>query len=245
MRWPMYLYLYAPFLKQKKYARDLAETEGRVTDFGIGGKIAQLSQFLKLPSAIKEFGVKKFTTVVIAGDDELLEEAIPSLALSQVVVGYIPFSPSRYAAALAIPQGPAEAVGVLAARRIERLDLGRAGERYFLGTLRCQASGLEIHTPTFSLFPKGYATVEVINLREGVDASDGKLEVRLTPWRGTIVKKPESSTVIQAASCRIKSSKPIAVSCDHHTTLKTPLQVDSVPKAIRMIVGRRVKRMKN
>ncbi len=236
----MYLYLYAPFLKQKKYARDLALIEGRITDYGITGKISQLSQFLKFASAIKEFGVRKLSTLVVVGDDVLLEEAINACALSPVVLGYIPMVEQGYKDALGLSYG-AQAVDVLAARRVVKLDLGRIQDRFFLGEVCAEGKGLEVHTPTFSIFPKDFARVEVVNLGEtGDSAVDGQLDIRLKPYAGSFFKKPGLGSVVHATSCRIKSVKPLPINCGGAQILKTPIQIDIVPEAIRMVLGRSV-----
>lgn len=234
----MYLYLYAPFLKHKKYASDLAIIEGLVTDFGISGKVAQLSQFLKLPAAIKEFGVKRLATIVVVGDDVLLEEAINNLAMGAIVLGYIPIGESIYARALGIPIGP-KAVQTLAARRITRLDLGRVGSPMFLGTLKVEGRGMELHSPTFSIFPEGLAVIEIINCQEGADADDGLLEVSITPIQGRFRPAAQPATRLKVSSCRLKAERPVSAIWGLNHGQKLPLQVDIVPKAVKMIVGRR------
>ena len=240
----MYLYLYAPFLREKKYASLLALLEGRINDFGIQGKIAQLSQFLKFPAALKEFGLKRLATLVVVGDDSLLEEAVSAInSTPGLVLGYIPLMPSVYGNALGISQG-LEAADILAARRITKLDLGRVGERYFFGSLKAEGAGLEFHCPTFSVFPKEFAKLEIVNLGPTSDAADGLLEVSITPFHGAMFRKPEPATHIKTVSCRLKSPKPVTVTCSGLGTLKLPLQVDIIPKAIRMVVGRRSVRRK-
>ncbi|GEM_PF-3625736 len=241
----MYLYLYAPYLKDKKYARDIALFEGRVTDFGISGKVAQLSQFLKFPAAIKEFGMKRLTTLVVVGNDTLLEESVNQFAGSNVVIGFVPMGESHYGSLLGIPSGPS-AADILAARRIAKYDLGKVENRFFLGMLRCQGKGIEIHTPTFSIFPNGEAAVEVGNLSPEALPNDGFLEVRVRPIDGAMFRKKEMAlSHLKVSSCRLKALKPTLVNCGDIFTLKTPLQVDISKEAIRMIVGRMMKRVKN
>lgn len=239
----MYLYLYAPFLKHKKYASDLALFEGRVTDFGISGKVVQLSQFLKFPAAIKEFGLKRLTTLVLVGDDALFEEAISHFALSQVVLGFIPIGETIYGPALSLPAG-IQAVEALAARRILKVDLGSVEKRFFLGSLRCEGSDIELHSLTYSIFPNGHAVIEVKNMGEGADPTDGLLDVSIIPFDGKVFKKAGQASHLKLTSCRLKSQKPMTVECSGQGTLKTPLQVDIVSKAIRIIVGRSVKTKK-
>jgi hypothetical protein len=237
----MYLYLYAPFLRSKKYARELALLEGRVTDFGITGKVAQLSQFLKFPAAIKEFGMKRLKTLVLVGDDDLIDQAVNQFALTDIVLGYIPIEESPYSRSLAIPHG-SEAVNAIAARRITKLDVGRVEQKFFLGSITCEGKGIELHSPTFSLFSKAYTKVEVRNLRESEYPTKQTLEVSITPQEKSFLRtNDQDPTVVEVESCRLKSAKSLPVQCGGHGTMKTPLQVDIIPGAVRMVVGSKVK----
>ena len=268
----MYLYLYASFLRSRKYQRVLSEIEGRVTDFGLSGKIIQLSQFLKFSAAVREYGLRKIGTLVVVGDDALLEEAAGLLASSPVevligrqlspvrvisrqgivkssgsvtalpVLGFIPVGErqSRIAHPLGIPEGVA-ACETLAARRITKLDLGRVNTHFFIHALSVSGRNLELHCPTFSIFPKGLAKIEVINLDDGADAEDGKLNVRILPIEGRFRAKLGTPTQTTVISCRLKALKPLLVN-GANAVLKLPLQVDIMPKAFRMIVGRRMQR---
>lgn len=238
----MYLHLYAPYLRGKKYARELALVEGRITDFGISGKISQLSQFLKFPAALREFGMKKIKTLVLVGNDALLEEAVNAFALTPVTLGFVPVGESQYAKALAIPQG-ASAVDVLAARRIVKLDVGMMSARYFLGSISGEGQGIEVHTPQFSIFPKGRARVEVVNLGTIAEATDGLLTIEVTPLSGSLFKTRYGvPSRFYVSSCRLKSARSLKVNAGAIGTLRTPLQVDSIVGAIRMVVGRGVVR---
>lgn len=236
----MYLYLVAPFLKSRQHARDLALIESRIVEYGIAGKIVQLSQFLKFPSAVREFGAKRLSTLVLIGDDALLEEAVDSFASTSVVLGFIPLRESRIAQALGIPQGE-KACDTIAARRIAKLDLGKVENHSFLSSLHLQGDGLELHCPTFSIFPKGHALIEVINVGEGADPEDAKLTVRITPFSGRMLRKPlDHPTLLSAESCRLKAKTSYSVTLPREYILKLPLQIDISPQAIRIIVGRRV-----
>lgn len=236
----MYLYLVAPFLKSRQHAADLARIESRIVEYGLAGKIVQLSQFLKFPSAVREFGTKRLSTLVLVGDDALLEEAVDTFASSAVVLGFIPLAESRIAQALGIPQGEA-ACDTIAARRITKLDLGKVENHHFLSSLHLQGEGLELHCPTFSIFPKGQAIIEVVNVGAGADPEDGKLTVRITPLAGRIRRKPlDQPTLLTAESCRLKAKTAYPVTLPRQYTLKLPLQIDIFPQAIKMIVGRRV-----
>lgn len=234
----MYLYFYAPHLRARQYQSQLGLIEGRVTDFGIAGKVVQLSQFLKLSAAIREYG-RRATTVVLVGDDELLEEAVTHFANTNVVAGFIPMGKSPLAEALGLPRAAA-AADTLAARRIAKLDLASVGGQHFLGSAATSGSRFEIHCPTFSIFPKGVADLRVTNLGVETDPEDGLLNVRLTPIEGRFRRMPGTPTVFTTPSLRLKSAKPLIMSFGADQRLKLPLQIDSAPKAIRMIVGRRI-----
>lgn len=239
----MYLYLYSDFLAAPKYAAALAEIEGRLLDFGISGKIIQLTQFLKFPAALKEYGGKKITTLVLVGDDTLLEEAVSYAAGSSLLLGFIPLTASRYGESLALSIGPL-AIETLAARRLATLDCAQVGTFSFFGTLRLEGEQLEFHCPTFSVWTQGYATIEVINCGAGGNPADGLLTVKITPQKNRVFGKPVPSSTLLVATCRIKSSATYKLR-GGSLNLKLPLQIDSIPKAIKMIVGKQLKKTTN
>ena len=70
--------------------------------------------------------------LVVCGGDGTIGEVLPALAGSDTALGILPFGTANdLARALDIPRKVDAAVDTLLNGRIERIDLGRAGERFF------------------------------------------------------------------------------------------------------------------
>lgn len=71
--------------------------------------------------------------VLVAGGDGTINEAVQALAGSDTALGYLPYGTVNvWARELRIPLDPEGAARAIVNGRIETIDLGQAGERYFL-----------------------------------------------------------------------------------------------------------------
>ncbi len=128
----MYLYLYDSFLNNKKYSNLLARVETRLTDLGVGGKIYRLSPLRNVQELMADEIRNGTKTVVVVGNDKTLNQVVNIAAQYNIVVGLIPVGPdNNIARILGIPEGEA-ACTVLSARIIEKIDLGKINNTYFL-----------------------------------------------------------------------------------------------------------------
>lgn len=252
----MYLYLYDAHLSGKPFQHALVRVETRLTDLGIGGKISRLSPLKNLRELIHDEVGSGVGTVVAVGNDatflNLVNEAIPYDTLT---VGLIPLGvPSLIAQALGIPAGEA-ACDVIAARRLSRLDVGRANATYFLSGLRVPASHATLELDgQYSVKPNaGSFTVLIRNLPpDGWGATavgrrfnpaDGWLEVVIEPspvggglfWRHRRLATP---SILPCRRVKISGGKSATVLTDGDRVLKTPVAVDVLPGKLRVIVGK-------
>src|SRR3989344_7026326 len=141
----MYLYLYDSFLNNKKFSNTLARIETRLTDLGIGGKICRISPLRNIKELILDEIRNGVKTVVVVGDDKTLNQIVNGVAKYDITVGLIPIGPdNRIAQTLGIPEGQ-KACDVLAARIIEKIDLGKINETYFLSGSEEHTSELQSH----------------------------------------------------------------------------------------------------
>ena len=128
----MYLYLYDSFLNSSKHTKMLARVEMRLTDLGIGGKIARLSPLKNIRELIKDEVKNGVKTVVAVGNDKTVIQIVNDIAEHAVTLGIIPVGKNnKIAAALGI-SGTDEACPILSARKLEKIDLGKANNTYFL-----------------------------------------------------------------------------------------------------------------
>ncbi|MBV9280150.1 MAG: diacylglycerol kinase family lipid kinase [Chloroflexi bacterium] len=116
--------------------------------------------------------------VVVAGGDGTLNEAIQGLAHSGTALGYLPYGTVNvWAREVGIPLEIEGAARALAGGRIERVDLGRADDRYFLlmagigfdGEVLRRAHSVERFKARFGVLPYVAVTLSSIPLYRGAD----------------------------------------------------------------------------
>ncbi|MFH1171468.1 MAG: diacylglycerol kinase family protein [bacterium] len=243
----MYFYLYDAFLREKKYEVPLARIEGRLFDLGVQGKSEKLT-ILKSMKELVDGAVKRGAdTIVAVGNDETLSKMIRMVADRNVILGYIPMGGrSAIASMLGIPSAE-KACDVLSARIIERFDLGKANDAYFLSFLQITPSAdllLECDE-RYSVEPIGLQGVTVYNFGFlGKNPRDGILEAVVQPETGERTSflsrhRQAENSIFSVRSVRVKNlGKSLAAYADGQTVVKTPILVTAVPKKIRMIVGK-------
>jgi len=116
--------------------------------------------------------------VLVAGGDGTINEAVQSLAGTETALGYLPYGTVNvWAREMTIPLEMQGAAHAIAEGRIERIELGRANQRYFLlmtsvgfdtEVLR-RAQALERHKQRFGLLPYVATGLSTVPLFRGVD----------------------------------------------------------------------------
>ncbi|MBI3291090.1 hypothetical protein HYZ76_02295 [Candidatus Falkowbacteria bacterium] len=250
----MYLYLYDSFLNNKKYNNLLAKTETRLTDLGIGGKIFRLSPLRNVTELLHDELKTGAKTIVVVGNDKTFNQIINIAAKLNVTVGIIPIGPDNKIARILGIGSSEEACNVLSSRIIEKVDLGRANGTYFLSNIMVSNGEITIECENkYRVTPKIKNQVRVCNLRpisaaQGVlggyfNPTDGLLEVFIQPVAsglGHIFKRSVQfkESVIPSKKILIRSKDSISVLTDGQKVLKTPVEVEIIPKKLKIIVGK-------
>lgn len=116
--------------------------------------------------------------VVVAGGDGTLNEAVQAVAGSETALGYLPTGTVNvWARELRIPLQATGAALALVDGRIERIDLGVAGDRYFLlmagigfdGEVVRRAHTIERHKQRFGVLPYIAAGLSTVPRYRGAD----------------------------------------------------------------------------
>ncbi len=131
----MYFYLYDSFAGDSKHEKEISEIENYLTDLGIAGTIERVSIFKTIRDILRSAAKKGAKTIVVVGNDHTFREAIKFFPDFGITFGFIPLGAPNYIAQfLGIPPGP-EACNSLSARIVEKIDIGRINDKYFLGTI--------------------------------------------------------------------------------------------------------------
>lgn len=116
--------------------------------------------------------------VLVAGGDGTLHEAVQALAHTETALGYLPTGTVNiWARELGIPLDAVGAAQAILQSRIESIDLGQVGDRYFLlmvgigldGEVVRRTRPLEHHKARLGILPFVATTLSVVPLYRGAD----------------------------------------------------------------------------
>jgi diacylglycerol kinase family enzyme len=248
-----YAYVYDDFLSDKRFERDVASLETKLSTFDLSGHIGRMSLFRSAKDLVEGMVAKGASTIVVVGNDGSLDKTMWFLPDMNVTVGYIPLvGPSAVAKLLGIPVGIA-ACDVLAARRIEHLDMGMLDDRYFLTEVSLPATTAALSIEgMYSVSPSDGGSLAIRNLggRVGSDLvasnpRDGLLDAVVMPrpvssprtfWKRAA--EPQE-TRIPFTQGEITSKTPIEAHVDNHAVSGFRFRVRVVPGKLTLITGRR------
>jgi len=133
----MYYYIYDSFLAERKYRRRIAAIENSLTDLGIAGERERVTPIRLVQDLVKIGIEREMSTIVLVGNDYTFTKALNAAAVlgldpEQVVFGIIPFGEPNHIARMLGLTGDIEAAKNLAARKIDKLDIGQVSKRFFI-----------------------------------------------------------------------------------------------------------------
>lgn len=248
----MNLYIYDSFLNQRKYDSILAKIEIRITDLGLNGKIARLGIMKNIREIIENEIKRGATTIVVVGNDHIINEAVSVLANKNIPLGIIPINegPNNIAKSLGI--GFTEkACDLLSARRIEKLDIVAINNNHFLldAVITNNGSIVEINN-NYSIEASQDGEIKITNIsikKRGLfgktqsDPQDGVFElfVNTKPVRRFLSKiKNGGESLFSLKALRLINTKQASILIDGVKEISTPAEIKMVKNGLNFIVGK-------
>ncbi len=252
----MYYYVYDSFLDDKKYQPLLHKIETRLMDLGISGRTEKLTILKSFKEIVRSATSKGVDTLVAVGNDETFSKIISFLSDHSIILGMIPIGPNNtIASMLGIPQGES-ACNVLSARIVEKLDLGKANDAYFISSLEipterdvimdCGGYNISPLSTTNSISIRNFGSLNNTTMgRKKISSpTDGILEAVISSKkrRSGFFKRQTQFTddsVFPFKKIKIKCNREsLPIVADGQTTIKTPVTVEVLPKKLKVIVGK-------
>ncbi|MDD4333316.1 MAG: diacylglycerol kinase family protein [Patescibacteria group bacterium] len=263
----MHVYIYDDFVSTKKYTKELAFLETRLTDLGLNGKIIRLGNMKNIPGLIENelrLGAK---TIVAVGDNATLNKT------ANAIINYLIKNDLSANPPLAIiPVGEnnnsiapilgiknlEDGCDILAARRIEKIDVGKVvsyntsgqtEKTFFINDaiIKNQGTNLEINKK-FSIEVSGEGIIYIINLplENAVannitpDPTDGILELFIkTKYSKSFLKlNPQISQSLFSIKNLTVDNPKTPLILDNSLEINTPAEVSVLKKKINVIVGK-------
>ncbi len=248
----MYQYIYDSFLSDKKYNKVLTRIENRLLDLGINGKTNRITLLKNFESYIKELIDKKPDVVIIVGNDKTLAKILNIVADKEIILGIIPIGEENVIADFFGINKEEQACDIIAARRIEEIDLGNVNGQYFLSSVEIYGVGtVIICNDSYEI--KALENTEKLgiynlclkdNMGVVFNPQDKNLEIISTPKvSGSFFNfgknKPLIKGLIRVQKAKILSSQENnSVLVDAHKIMKTPAEVTISNRKLKIIVGK-------
>lgn len=249
----MYVYIYDTFVSEQKLQGAIARVETRLTDLGIAGKICRLSVLTSVDELVNDAIKNGAETIVAVGNDETVSKIISLVAGNAVSLGIIPLGkPNRLAKLLGIPEGE-KACDILSARVIERIDLGKVNDQYFLTHLEIPSGTLVINNQYSVKALSSSQNVTIYNFGAAVsedgksvpkcDPRDGILEAIVTGSEKTGFNKLFNKgftrdSVFPVSTAKIDSSDGQPVIADGQTVINAPIKIGVAKHRLKVVVGK-------
>ncbi len=256
----MHIYVYDSFLAHKKHESIIAKIETRITDLGLNGKIIRLSVLQSLKNSLQDEIKKGAKTIVAVGDNNLLHQCINTVMsfysnptiTSMVPIGFIPIGNKNISLAniLGIPNG-IDACNILSARRIEKLDLGKINNTYFLSEATISTIGTTLNVDdSYSIEISETGEIGIVNMvnhfnlpdNYNSSAQDGHLEFCIKTKKSnkflSIGNKEKSSSVFSFNKLLINNTQNKPLILDSIAQINTPAKIRISKKKLNLIVGK-------
>ena len=227
----------------------MARVEIRLTDLGINGKIKRLGPLKNLGETVKDEIKAGAKTLVIVGDDSTLGEVINLVAGKNVTLGIIPFGKNNQIANTLGIKDPETACEVLAARRIEKIDLGKINGGFFLHYAKILSNKVNLTCDGHYQINPSLADndVFVYNLKYAdpkakSDPQDGILEAVVVPKSRLFSKhkdnEAQGQSIFPVKKVEISNGKTFSILTDGQNVIEGPVTVEVAPQKLKVVVGK-------
>jgi len=251
----MYYYIYDIFTGSKKYQHQILKIEGLLAEFGIAGKSFKLNVLKNLEDIIGEALVSEIQNIIAVGNDQTVSKIANLIVGKNIVMGIIPVGePNILANALGIKSAE-EAISIVSARNVLKLDVAKINGGYFILSVESKDRNVIFDFKDYNInaLPSnevmGVYNININNDKFQSDPCDGIMEAVFKPkkigWFEKLFKKssPEESSGVSVFPVKKMTirhkKKPINITIDRQRVLKTPLEIEVLPKKLKMIVGKK------
>jgi diacylglycerol kinase (ATP) len=128
----MYYYIINPSSGGGKINKVQDKLRARLKELGIAGEFVKSTGPGDIPKLTKMAIEKGYNTIVAVGGDGTINEVINSLPDESVALGIIPMGNTNELATLLGINDWNDACTILAARKVEIVDLGKIGDKIFV-----------------------------------------------------------------------------------------------------------------
>jgi hypothetical protein len=241
----MYVYIYDDFLEKGRFNKAINRVEIRLTDLGLNGKIIRLAGIKNIKTVIQNEIKLGARTIIAVGNNQTVNKIIGTIIDTDVyeafqkktLLGIIPIGDDNSIAESFGIKDEKEACNILLARRVEKIDLGIAGDYYFLNKATISSQGTEIKINDYTISTPEKGEISIVNLMSSSDdwksnPHDGLLDVYIRTKR-------KDASYLNAKRIRISNAdENHKLLIDNVLEIDTPVDLGIMKNYINVIVGK-------
>lgn len=251
----MYIYIYDSIADKRKYNKILVKMEKKITDLGLNGKIVRLEGIRNIEKTIQDEIRYDADTVVAVGNDLTVHKTLNAVIKNQdnnpqkklPVLGVIPLEEKNNLIAKALGlNSPEQACNYLLSRRIEKLNIGKINDDYFLSQLDVIGDYNEIKIgEEYSIEVQKPCEISIINLplskklaqKIKTNFQDKDLKLYINPQKLPEKKQSLNQSILSLRELFI-TDKTQKIVVDNSVELQKEAFISSCNKKLNFIVGK-------
>jgi diacylglycerol kinase family enzyme len=214
--------------------------ETRLTDLGLQGHVGRLGPLKNAKDMVREALQAGARTIVAVGIDKTFAEVADALAGLDVVMGLIPITETRIGKFFGVASAQ-NGCKILAARKIETIDLARINTQYFLTDAIIESTSpikIQCDANYKINVTKTPVKISIANMTDESHCQDGLLNCFIDTTEQGWFKTKTRRTNVSAQKINISSGKEVCAIVDGNAKIKLPIDCEVVPNALRIIVGK-------
>jgi len=238
----MNLYIYDDYFK--KYKKALNNLEIQLHNLNLNGKIINLENVKKLDQAIKDEVNTGIKTIIAVGNNHTLSKVLNAIlnnndiSASGLSLGIIPIGNNNSIAEALGIKNDAAAGEIILARRLEKINIAKINDTYFLSEANIRAKGTTLHLENFSIDSTNRGQIRLINLLTDKSSSQN---IKSNPQDGLIdlyiYDSPKKQSFFSIKKLKVENdSQKILV--DNSVEVECPAIIEQIDQKISLIVGK-------
>ncbi|MCC7356700.1 MAG: hypothetical protein IT410_03765 [Candidatus Doudnabacteria bacterium] len=141
----MYYYILDPHnLSLPRFEKLQVELQGLLAEFNVTGEVGRVTALRTISDLIETASQRGAHTLIACGSDDTFNLMLALLKGRDFTLGFIPLTENSYLGKILGADSLHTAVKTIAARRIEKIDLARAGNTYFIGSAEFGITGHDL-----------------------------------------------------------------------------------------------------
>jgi hypothetical protein len=236
----MNVFVYDDFLK--KHTKTVNNMEVLLHKLNLNGKIVYLESIRNINDLIKDEVNNGAKTIIAVGNNQTINKVLNGMMSgnnNNIALGIIPVGDNNSIASACGIRNEKEACDILLARRIEKVDVSRANNLYFLANARIKSKGTTLKIQDFSIDQTENGEINLINISTKncsaknilADPQDGQLNLYIN-------NGGKKYSLLSVKELELENSRSEKLIIDESIKLDTPAKIGVSDRKINLIVGK-------